>query len=123
MAEAGKKILVVEDDEIVSTVIELRLVKLGYAVCGKAATGEDAITLTQDTMPDAILMDISLAGSMDGIEAAKIIKEKFNIPLIFLTAYSDNKILERICPLKPAFFIFKPFTDDDLRIALKISLG
>ena len=123
MADAGKKILIVEDDEIVCTVIEMRLAKLGYAVCGKAATGQDAITLTNETQPDAILMDIGLDGYMDGIDAAKIIKEKFTIPIIFLTAYSDNKILERIYPLKPAFFIFKPFTDDDLRIALKLSLG
>ena len=123
MADAGKKILIVEDDEIVCNVIEWRLTKLGYSVSGKAATGQDAITLTNETRPDAILMDIGLHGTMDGIETAKIIKEKFNIPIIFLTAYSDNTILERISPLKPANFIFKPFTDDDLRIALKLSLG
>jgi CheY-like chemotaxis protein len=123
MADSGKKILIVEDDEIVSKVLEWRLIQLGYSVVGKAATGQEAISLTNETRPDAIFMDIGLEGSMDGIEAAKIIQEKFNIPLIFLTAHSDNTILERIISIRPANFITKPFTDDDLRVALKLSLG
>ena len=56
-------------------------------------------------------------------EAAKVIKEKFNMPIIFLTAYSDEKVLERIIPLQLTRYILKPFTDDDLRIALRLSLG
>jgi CheY-like chemotaxis protein len=119
----NNKILIVEDDTIISELIEWRLKKMGYTVCGKVATGQDAINLTNETKPDAILMDISLQGDMDGIEAAKIIKEKFNKPIIFLTAYSDEKVLERIIPLKPTRYILKPFTDDDLRIALRLSLG
>jgi CheY-like chemotaxis protein len=122
MGDADKKILIVENDEIVSKVLEWRLTGLGYAVSGKASTGQDAITLTNETRPDAILMDIGLDGSMDGIEAAKIIQEKFNIPIIFLTAHADTTILERIFPLKPANFITKPFTDDDLRVALRLSI-
>ena len=119
----NNKILIVEDDEIISELIEWRLKKMGYAVCGKVATGQDAITLANETSPDAILMDISLRGDMDGIEAAKIIKEKFNKPIIFLTAYSDEKVLERIIPLQSTRYILKPFTDDDLRVALRLSLG
>jgi CheY-like chemotaxis protein len=60
---------------------------------------------------------------MDGIEAAKIIKEKFNIPIIFLTAYSDDNVLERIRTIQSAQYVLKPFTNEDLRIALKLSLG
>jgi CheY-like chemotaxis protein len=119
----NNKILIVEDDAIISELIEWRLKKMGYTVSGKVATGQDAITLTNETKPDAILMDISLQGDMDGIETAKIIKEKFNIPIIFLTAYCDEKVLERIIPLQPTRYILKPFTDDDLRIALRLSLG
>ena len=117
------KILIVEDDEIISQVIEWRLNKLGYKVSGKAATGQDAITLTEETSPDAILMDIALKGDMDGIETAKIIKEKFTIPIIFLTASSDDKTLSRVIPFQPAQYLLKPFNDDDLRIALWLSLG
>ena len=117
------KILIVEDDEIISQVIEWRLNKLGYKVSGKAATGQDAITLTEETSPDAILMDITLKGDMDGIETAKIIKEKFTIPIIFLTASSDDKTLRRVIPFQPAQYLLKPFNDDDLRIALWLSLG
>jgi DNA-binding NarL/FixJ family response regulator len=118
-----KKILIVEDDEIISQVIEWRLKNVGYTVSGKASTGEDAITLTEETSPDAILMDIALKGDMDGIETAKIIKEKFNIPIIFLTASSDEKTLNRVIPFQPAQYILKPFNDDDLRIALRLSLS
>jgi DNA-binding response OmpR family regulator len=117
------KILIIEDDEIISQLIEWRLKKLGFTVSGKAATGKDAITLTEETSPDAILMDIALKGDMDGIETAKIIKEKFNIPIIFLTASSDDKTLSRVIPFQPAQYLLKPFNDDDLRIALWLSLG
>jgi CheY-like chemotaxis protein len=115
-------ILIVEDDEIICQLIEWRLNNLGYIVSGIAATGQDAITLVNETRPGAIVMDISLQGNMDGIETAKIIKEKFSIPIIFLTAYSDEKVLERIVALQPVQYILKPFTDDDLRIALRLSL-
>jgi DNA-binding NarL/FixJ family response regulator len=78
--------------------------------------------LANETRPGAIVMDISLQGNLDGIETAKIIKEKFSIPIIILTAYSDEKVLERIVALQPVQYILKPFTDDDLRIALRLSL-
>lgn len=123
MPDINNKILIVEDDVIISQIIELQLIKLGYNVSGKAANGQDAITLTNKTNPNAILMDIFLDGNMDGIEAAKIIREKFNIPIIFITGYSDDNILERIRTIQSAQFILKPFTNDDLRIALKLSLG
>jgi len=116
-------VLIVEDDDLICHLIEWRLQKLGYSVSGKAATGKDAITLTEETRPDAILMDIALKGDMDGIETAKVIKEKFNIPIIFLTASSDNKTLDKIIPIQPSQYILKPFNDDDLRIALRLSLG
>jgi CheY-like chemotaxis protein len=123
MPSANNKILIVEDDVIISHIIELQLKKLGYIVSGIAANGQDAITLMNNTNPDAILMDIFLDGKMDGIEAAKIIKEKFNIPIIFLTAYSDDNVLERIRTIQSAQYVLKPFTNEDLRIALKLSLG
>ena len=123
MPSSNNKILIVEDDVIISHIIELQLKKLGYIVSGIAANGQDAITLMNNTNPDAILMDIFLDGKMDGIEAAKIIKEKFNIPIIFLTAYSDDNVLERIRTIQSAQYVLKPFTNEDLRIALKLSLG
>jgi DNA-binding NarL/FixJ family response regulator len=79
--------------------------------------------LTDETKPDTVLMDISVKGDMDGIETAKIIKEKFNTPIIFLTASSDDKTLSRVIPFQPAQYILKPFNDDDLWIALWLSLG
>ena len=123
MEPVKNKILIIEDDEIIRKVIEWRLNKLGYTICGEASRGEDAIRLADELKPDAIIMDFLLAGNMDGIEAARIIRKDRNVPFIFLTAHSDEKLLEKIIPLKPAHYILKPFSDNDLRIALGLSLG
>jgi CheY-like chemotaxis protein len=123
MPDVNNKILIVEDEAIISQIIGMHLKKLGYSISGIATSGQDAITLTNTTRPDAILMDIFLDGEMDGIEASKIIREKFATPIIFLTAYSDDKVLERIRTIPSAHYILKPFNNDDLRIALKLSLG
>jgi two-component system, response regulator PdtaR len=119
----NNKILIVEDDEVISNLIKWRLVEMGYRICGQAATGAEAISLTNETNPDAILMDLSLKGDMDGIETSKTIKKHFNIPIIILTAHSEEKILEKITPIKPADYILKPFTDDELRVALHLALS
>ena len=119
----NNKILIVEDDEIVSQLIGWRVTEMGYRVCGKAANGPDAIILTNESSPDLILMDITLQGNIDGIETAKIIQQHFSIPIIFLTASSDEKLLDRIAPLRPAGYIIKPFTDNDLRVALRLALS
>ncbi len=118
----GKNVLIVEDDEIIQHVLEWRLGSLGYAVCGKAATAEDAINLAGEKKPDVVLMDIQLKGLIDGIEAAKVIKNRFQVPVIFLTASSKNEDLERAKKVSPDGFIVKPFTDTDIRVALKFAL-
>ena len=118
----GKNILIVEDDEIIQHVLEWRLRSLGYSVCGKAATAEDAIMLAGEKDPDVVLMDIQLKGLVDGIEAAKVIKNRFQVPVIFLTASSENEDIERAKKVSPDGFIVKPFTDTDIRVALKFAL-
>ena len=118
----GKNVLIVEDDEIIQHVLEWRLSSLGYSVCGKAATADDAITLAGEKNPDVVLMDIQLKGPVDGIEAAKVIKNRFQVPVIFLTASSENGDIERAKEVSPDGFIVKPFTDTDIRVALKFAL-
>ena len=118
-----KNVLVVEDDEIIQQVLEWRLHSLGYTVCAKAATAEDAITCAGEKKPDVVLMDISLKGQTDGIEAAAAIKKMFQLPVVFLTASSREEDLERAKKVHPDGFIVKPFNDTDIRVALKLALA
>ena len=116
------KILVVEDENIVALEIKKRLQKLGYIVPGVASTGEDAISKAEGILPDLVLMDIMLKGEIDGINAAGEIRKRFNIPVIYLTAYSDGDTIERAKLTEPYGYILKPFEEDDLRTAIEIAL-
>lgn len=115
-------ILIVEDDDIITKVIDWRLNNLGYSVCGKASTGIDALNFLSEQTPDLILMDINIKGGMDGIETAKKIKEKYTIPFVYITSHSDGPTLERAKETKPDGFIIKPFDDNDLRVAIELAL-
>ena len=118
-----KNVLVVEDDEIIQQVPGWRLDNLGYTVCAKAASEEDAIVCARDKKPDIVLMDINLKGNTDGIEAAAMIKQLFQLPIIFLTASSREEDLERAKMVQPDDFIVKPLNDTDIRVALKPALA
>ncbi|SET12090.1 CheY chemotaxis protein or a CheY-like REC (receiver) domain [Methanococcoides vulcani] len=116
------RILVVEDEAIVAMAIKKRLMTLGYSVSGVAATGKDAITKVEGTFPDLVLMDIMLKGDMDGIEAAGEIRKRFSIPVVYLTAHSDEKTLERAKQTEPYGYILKPFTERDLSSNIEIAI-
>ena len=117
-----EKILVVEDERIIAIDLQRRLERFGYTVVGIAASGNQAIDLVKQHTPDIILMDIMLVGDIDGIETATIIKNDFAIPVIFLTAYSDEKTLERAKIAEPSGYILKPFKDKELYTTIDISL-
>jgi|SRR5208337_1977984 len=116
------KILLVEDDDIVSRVAIWRLEKLGYEVCGRATNSAAAVNLAKEHHPDLILMDIKIAGPSDGITTAKMLKEVTTAPLVYLTSQSDEETVIRAAETRPAGFISKPFEDKDLRIAIEIAL-
>jgi len=90
-----EKILVVEDDTIIAITIEGRLKQFGYRVVGRASTAKDAIAKAIEFQPDLVLMDIHLKGPVDGIEAAETVYGIHNIPVVYLTAFSDENTLER----------------------------
>ena len=108
---AKTEILIVEDERITAEDIRLSLGGLGYAVTGMASSGEEAIRKAEELHPDLVLMDIVLGGDMDGIEAAKRIRARFKIPVVYLTAYADEKRLERAKVTQPFGYILKPFDD------------
>jgi PAS domain S-box-containing protein len=116
------KILIVEDEKIVARDIENRLKSFGYAVAAVVSTGEAAIKKAAETLPDLVLMDILLKGDMDGVRAAEQIRTRFNIPVIYLTAYADDKTLQRAKITEPFGYIIKPFEERELRTTIEIAL-
>jgi PAS domain S-box-containing protein len=119
---ADTRLLVVEDESIVAMDIKHRAEGMGYKVMGIASSGEEAISKTAEFQPDLILMDIVLKGKMDGVQAAQIIREKYEIPVVYLTAYSDEKTLGRAKLTGPFGYIIKPFEDRELHSAVEIAL-
>jgi PAS domain S-box-containing protein len=116
------KILVVEDEAVTSMDLRRSLTDLGYVVCAISPTGEQAVKNAGDLRPDIILMDIMLAGKMNGIEAAEIIKAKYRIPVIYLTAYSDDNFLARAKITEPFGYILKPFRELELKTNIEMAL-
>lgn len=116
------KILVVEDEKLIALNLQHVLNKLKYEVIGPADTGKSAIELSFAHHPDIILMDIRLKGSLDGIETAKIIKASQNIPVIYLTSYSDKETLDRAKITDPMGYILKPFDEKELSTVLQLAL-
>jgi two-component system response regulator LytT len=115
-------ILVVEDESIVAKDIQHSLKKLGYTVVGICSNGEDAIKTAEELKPDLVLMDIMLKGDMSGIEAASYIREKFNIPIIYLTAYADESTLSKAKVSEPYGYIIKPFKEIDLHTSIEMAV-
>lgn len=114
-------ILVVEDEPIIADDIESTLLELNYNVADVVDNGKDAIIALSENEVDIILMDISIGGSMDGIQLAKKINEKHNIPIIFLTSFYDQKTLNRAKKLNPAGYIVKPFDEADLKANIELA--
>ncbi|OWK34618.1 hybrid sensor histidine kinase/response regulator [Fimbriiglobus ruber] len=115
-------ILVVEDDLIIARGIEKRLKALGYRVAGPVATGEEAVRRAAELRPDMILMDINLGGGIDGVEAAALIRRRSDVPVVFLTAHSDDATLQRAKVTEPHGYVLKPYEDKDLFTAIEIGL-
>ncbi len=98
------------------------LEKKGYSIVGKIASGEESIIKAAELEPDLILMDINLAGVMDGITAARFIFQLFQYPIVFLTAHCDDQLLERAKNAQPLGYILKPFTDSELTSNVELAL-
>jgi DNA-binding NarL/FixJ family response regulator len=117
-----QKVLVIEDEAITSIHIETKVGLWGYEVVGTASTGEDGLKICRKFKPDLILMDIRLKGSIDGIETAKMIKKEMNIPIIYITAHSEDITINRALKTNPNGYMVKPLDDSELRDAIKQAL-
>lgn len=116
------KILIVEDEAIVARDIKVCLNKIGYEVLGSYSSGEKALEAIEETKPELILMDIMLKGKMSGIDTSAIVKEKYGIPVVFLTAYADEKTISKAKVTEPYGYIIKPFKEIDLRTSIEMAL-
>lgn len=118
----SKLILPVEDERIVARDLQMRLNRLGYQVPAIASSKAEALELLQYIQPDLVLMDIQLNGIPEGIEAAREIRERFNLPIIYLTAHSDSVTLESAMVTEPFGYILKPFEDRELLAAIETAV-
>jgi len=119
---ANAKILIVEDERIVAADLEDKLMALGYNVCGQAYSGDKALSMAEKRHPDLVLMDIKLEGPMDGIETANLIKDRHGIPVIYVTAFSDEHILQRAKVAEPFGYLLKPLQLRELRSNIEMAL-
>ena len=116
-----KTILIVDDERDVLSLLKLRLESSGYRIL-VAESAEEALDILKKNIPDLIFMDIGLKGEMDGIDTAAQIRSLYRIPVIFLTAFVDEKTLDRAKATVPAGYLTKPFEENDLRIAIEVGL-
>jgi PAS domain S-box-containing protein len=116
------RILIVEDDRVVARDIQQQLSRIGHTVVGMTARGEDALALARSAQPELVLMDIRLEGGVDGIEAARQVREECRIPVVFLTAYADDETVRRASLTEPFGYLLKPFEDSQLRTVIEMAL-
>jgi len=121
-SNAASSIMVVEDESIVAKDIETSLAGLGYSICAVVSSGEEALAAAQMANPDLILMDIMLNGKTDGIETAKQITSRLDIPVVFLTAFSDEGTIRRAKEANAFGYLLKPFEERELRTTIEMAL-
>jgi DNA-binding NarL/FixJ family response regulator len=117
-----QRILVADDEVIIATQIEECLTSNNYQVVGIATSGEEAFAMAMELKPDLMLMDIVMPGKLDGISSASKINKALNIPVIFLTAYADEEMIERAKPIGPYAYVLKPLQERQLLAAIEIAL-
>lgn len=115
-------VLVVEDERLVAEDIKTRLQDLGYQVHNIVDSGQKAIAVLEHSLPDLILMDIILHGSLDGIQTAEIIKSKYDVPIVYLTSHADQQTIRRVKDSQPSGYIIKPFIDEELYVVIETAL-
>ena len=116
------KIMIVEDESIVALDLSMRLQKEGYEVAGIADNSDEALALFTSQQPDLVLMDINIHGDKDGIETAKALKQVHDVPLIFLTAFSQSEYVNRAKAVNPSAYLVKPFNNDSLHTSIQIAI-
>ncbi len=116
------KIIVVDDEVVIALGLQERLTAMGYEVIDIAHTGEEAVEKARSLQPDLMLLDIMIPEKLDGITVAEIVKAELDIPVIFITAFSEDQIIDRAKKAEPYGYIIKPFQDRELKAAIEVAL-
>lgn len=116
-----RSVVVIEDEAVIAMDLEEKLRKLGHQVVGQGMTGEEAIEQACEKRPDLILMDIRLQRGMDGIDAAQTIRRELDVPVIYVTALSDDATVERAKLTEPLAYLLKPIEERELRVTLELA--
>lgn len=120
--EASLDIIIVEDEALIAAEIQSTLELLGYRVVGHAMNGDKALDLFASVNADLILLDISIKGSLNGIDLAHIIRKKYDTPFVFLTSFSDQTTLDNVKDTMPYGYVVKPFNENDLKVNIALAL-
>ncbi len=123
MTEGAIRILIVEDEMIIGAKVSMFLTELGYEVTGILPRAEEVLLQLEESKPDIAILDIQLKGSMDGVALAHVLQQEHQIPVIFLTANSDDATFQRAKAAKPFAFLAKPFKKTDLQRALELTIS
>lgn len=115
-------ILIVEDEGIVAQDLMEALIRLGYHICGVASEGTQAVAMATQLQPELVVMDVSLRGEIDGIQAARLMQERSHVPIIFLTGHRDSETLQRAVLTGPLGYLIKPFQEDELHCAIEVAI-
>ena len=118
----GMRVFVVEDEALIALDLSERLEVLGYEVCGTTTRGETAVQRIAELRPDLVLMDIKLAGSMDGVEVAQQLRERYDVPVVFLSAFVDSQLIARATRTNCYGYLVKPFEERELHATLQVAL-
>jgi DNA-binding NarL/FixJ family response regulator len=118
----NSKILIVEDETLIAMSIKSTLSAMGHEICGIASSGYKALDLAASNAPDLVLMDVKIKGEIDGVKVAEILKKDRGIPVVFLTAFSNQDILERAKACEPLGYVLKPFKENELRSVVEVAL-
>ena len=117
----SQKVMIVEDESIVAMELTSYVSSLGYEVIGRVSSGEDACKLIAQDVPDVILMDVHIKGDIDGISLAQKVQEKYEVSIIYITAFNDDESIERAIATDPSAYLAKPFNRKELAASLKIA--
>ncbi len=116
------RVFIVEDEALIAMEVQDRLISLGYSVCGLASRGEQALDAITQRPPDVVLMDVRLAGTLSGIDTAELLRQRLDVPVIFLSAYSDAELLRRAGEVLPFGYLVKPFEERELHATIQMAI-
>ena len=114
--------LIVEDEALIAEELRERLLRLGFTVIAAVSSGEEGVEIATRESPDLVLMDIRLSGDKDGVQAAREIREQVDVPIVYLTAHSDKRTVERANQTDHDGFILKPFLRRELHSTIEVAV-